>query len=1164
MNSEARSSGGRGWAHYLSLLTIDSLLAREDFGDDNDDEKEADANHSSSSNNKIYVIPPPPHSTNNTVPSCCLPHLAAYVDQLSGKPTRVGNTLLKKRRQARGGPLSPSPPPLSPSRPFPFPFFSSSSPIPPQKTPFFRSPHVVPSPSSYKSKDYKEEEAETEEGEKEEETGGGYACRTTPTLFSPMRRRRKEKRKERRMSSSKEKKQERKVHEGIPHHCSYPSRSGAGITTRSSSGRSSERNHNIKDNHKLLASMKPEVALSGSSLPDGGVSSSSHFLPPLFSLSLPLSCISPALSSQKGGHYLSETSGNAITTKRKEKKEEEEEARGGKTSLVRKKMNETRSSSIVATTMEKWSRNESRSEEKQLPLPPQKDHEKNNKKGRMRRRHEDKPVKGSVRIKTCGAGVEPTDSNKDDEHHYNNINNRSGSSTANNDSLHHKQEDHATEKEDSSYYFALYNGSLPPPPPCLPQKHLDCTSPRRTRAINCSISKDEDGGVGGEDTDVNEEERSGAPLPTLPRSSSPSPPPPLPPSYHHYPPSSSSPAPSHSFSPSSPSSLLPPHPLPLPRPRRASPSSTSSQEGGEGERERRCAGRAGEIMLGDFIAGGACGRVYRCYHTTMKTLLAGKELYFSKADPRLPAVIHQLAIELEVMFLSTRRSPAPAPSPPHHNRDHHANRCGGRRGGSVGDGGGIVEFFCAEKRGHTVWIFMEYCERGSLLDYCLEKKKKSKKGNKETTPSQRRRIVMTKLEEGKADQEEEREEIKEEHHLLCSRAPPGLPLREIQRFTAQITSALAFLHSRGYAHLDIKSANIFLTTRYYGAPWSRISTNSARDHHHHCTHNSVPTARRGNSNAEKSDGCSKTRHSPPLFIRLGDFGCAARLQRVTPLPTPISPTPTSSPSSSDAGSHPPHHHHHQSGGGRKAYSSIIDPDEPLDVLRGTPLYMAPEVIRLERDKVGTASDVWSLGCLVMELATGEPPWKHWSAESLRVLYLLGSTPSHAVLPLPPPALMARLQRLEQHQQQQEEGEVEERSSFHTTTTPSSLAGLKSSKVVASLRGQLSRPIRRQKGRRGILKDKRKEKKIANEEEKKESHGGVDCTSISSVREGMERKRRRDGLEDSMKNREMKEGEEEYTLMKELIDFLSQCLQVRPEDRPSANALLQHSFLQTRP
>ncbi|EOA27057.1 hypothetical protein CARUB_v10023152mg [Capsella rubella] len=48
--------------------------------------------------------------------------------------------------------------------------------------------------------------------------------------------------------------------------------------------------------------------------------------------------------------------------------------------------------------------------------------------------------------------------------------------------------------------------------------------------------------------------------------------------------------------------------------------------------------------------------------------------------------------------------------------------------------------------------------------------------------------------------------------------------------------------------------------------------------------------------------------------------------------------------------------------------------------RGSPLWMAPEVIRSEYQ--GPESDVWSLGCTVIEMLTGKPAWEDQGFDSL--------------------------------------------------------------------------------------------------------------------------------------------------------------------------------------
>ncbi|KDO66938.1 hypothetical protein CISIN_1g0427461mg, partial [Citrus sinensis] len=48
--------------------------------------------------------------------------------------------------------------------------------------------------------------------------------------------------------------------------------------------------------------------------------------------------------------------------------------------------------------------------------------------------------------------------------------------------------------------------------------------------------------------------------------------------------------------------------------------------------------------------------------------------------------------------------------------------------------------------------------------------------------------------------------------------------------------------------------------------------------------------------------------------------------------------------------------------------------------RGSPLWMAPEVVRGECQ--GPESDVWSLGCTIIEMVTGKPAWEDFGANTL--------------------------------------------------------------------------------------------------------------------------------------------------------------------------------------
>lgn len=73
----------------------------------------------------------------------------------------------------------------------------------------------------------------------------------------------------------------------------------------------------------------------------------------------------------------------------------------------------------------------------------------------------------------------------------------------------------------------------------------------------------------------------------------------------------------------------------------------------------------------------------------------------------------------------------------------------------------------------------------------------------------------------------------------------------------------------------------------------------------------------------------------------------------------------------------------------------IDSKVGVTVSRGSPSYMAPEVVRVSRP-YGRQADIWSLGALTVALLTGEAPFKGLSAN--RVMVMLGSEKKRPPLP----------------------------------------------------------------------------------------------------------------------------------------------------------------------
>jgi len=65
---------------------------------------------------------------------------------------------------------------------------------------------------------------------------------------------------------------------------------------------------------------------------------------------------------------------------------------------------------------------------------------------------------------------------------------------------------------------------------------------------------------------------------------------------------------------------------------------------------------------------------------------------------------------------------------------------------------------------------------------------------------------------------------------------------------------------------------------------------------------------------------------------------------------------------------------------------IYKNSDQMQSLHGTVNWMAPEVIRQE--SYGRYADIWSIGCTILEMATGEPPWSDFKSQYAAMLQIV--------------------------------------------------------------------------------------------------------------------------------------------------------------------------------
>ena len=158
------------------------------------------------------------------------------------------------------------------------------------------------------------------------------------------------------------------------------------------------------------------------------------------------------------------------------------------------------------------------------------------------------------------------------------------------------------------------------------------------------------------------------------------------------------------------------------------------------------------------------------------------------------------------------------------------------------------------------------------------------------------------------------------------------PVTRVRDYTRQVLEGLEYLHRKRVVHRDIKGDNVLIS--FHG------------------------------------------------FAKLADFGCSKKLGGASFEATSVIIERESSVSSSGTGMTT----------NDSVKTQAANDQGMAKTLVGTPLYIAPEVLTESAEGYFESADIWSIGCLVLDLF-GKKPWKMANASVYSIMFAIAQSKS---------------------------------------------------------------------------------------------------------------------------------------------------------------------------